>query len=186
MITADGQGYAPEPEHAHPVPGFTPPLPRDDDDPQDWGPGPDDDDSPPRWGPGPGQRAVRPQTVQDWRGGASRPYGPSEPEPEAEPRQPIDMDRAYQWERLALRVIAYALYLFGVIGYAAWAADWTSWVALILGGLLPVAYLLGSESHERMIEAERKANAPERRAGDLPHLRRAEHRGYDDDPADGR
>jgi hypothetical protein len=173
MITADGQGYAPEPEHAHPVPGFTPPLPHDDDDPQDWVPAPRTD-------------PVRHQTVRDWRGGAPRPYGPSEPEPEHEPRQPIDMDRAYQWERLALRVIAYALYLFGVIGYALWAADWTSWLALILGGLLPVAYLLGTESHERMIEADRKANAPERRAGDLPHLRRAEHRGYDDDPADGR
>jgi len=151
------------------VPGFDP-APPPDDDPQDWAPAPRTD-------------PVRRQTVQDWRGGAPYAYGAPEPQDDSDKREPIDMDRAYQWERLALRVIGYSLYLFGVIGYAVWAADWTSWAALIVGGLLPVAYLLATESHERMIEADRKANAPERRGNDLPHLRRAEHRGYDDDPA---
>jgi hypothetical protein len=166
MITADGQGYAPEPVPAVP----TTPGPGYDPDPQDWAPAPP-------------SRDQRGQSVREWRGGAPYAYGPSEPPDEPDERHEIDMDRAYQWERLALRCIGYALYLFGVIGYAVWAADWTSFGALVVGGLLPVAYLLGTESHERMIEADRKANMPERRGGDLPHLRRAEHRGYDDDPA---
>lgn len=150
------------------VPGFDPAPPPDD--PQSWVPAPRTD-------------PVRHHTVQSWRGGTTAPQRAAQDEPEHE-HEPIDMDRAYQWERLALRVIGYALYLFGVIGYAVWAASWMSFAALVLGGLLPVAYLLATESHERMIEADRKANMPEARTrSELPRMRPTAHPGYDD-PAD--
>ena len=161
MITADGQGYAPEPAPQQVVPGFdpdpgyTPPRPRTD--------------------------PVRHQTVREWRGGDTAPQRAVQLDDEHDKREPVDLDRAYQWERFGLRMVGYGLYLAGVIGYAIWAMDWTSFLALAAGGLVPVAYLLGTESHERMIEADRKANMPERRAGDLPHLRRSDQAAYDDD-----
>lgn len=129
--------------------------------------------------------AFRPrQTVQEWRHGDDGPQegtrGQHEPEDE-DKREPIDMDRAYQWERLCLRVICYALYLVGVIGGAWHLGGWQAWALVIFGGLVPVAYLLVTESHERLIEDERRSHRGERRAGDLPHLRRAAGSGYDDD-----
>jgi len=145
--------------------------------------GPGYDPDPQQWAalpPRPRTDPVRHQSVREWRGGDTAPQRAVQDEHDE--REPIDMDRAYQWERLALRCIGYALYLFGVIGYSVWAADWRSFLALVVGGLLPVAYLLATESHERMIEADRKANMPEQRGRDLPHLRRPESRGYDDDP----
>jgi hypothetical protein len=154
------------------VPGFDP-APPPDDDPQQWAALP----------PRPRTDPVRHQSVREWRGGTPAAYGPSEPPDEPDERHEIDLDRAYQWERFGLRMVGYALYLAGVIGYALWAMNWTSFLALAAGGLVPVAYLLGTESHERMIEADRKANMPEQRGRDLPHLRRPESRGYDDDPA---
>jgi hypothetical protein len=162
MITADGQGYAPEPA-PQVGPGYDP-------DPQEWSALP----------PRPRTDPVRHQTVREWRTGDTAPQRAVQLDDEH--REPIDLDRAYQWERFGLRMVGYGLYLAGVIGYAIWAMDWTSFVALALGGLVPVAYLLGTESHERMIEADRKANMPEQRGRDLPHLRRGDQVvGYDDD-----
>ena len=124
-------------------------------------------------------RAPHGMTAREWRTGDTAPQRAVQLDDE---RHEVDLDRAYQWERFGLRMVGYALYLAGVIGYAIWAHDWTSWLALAAGGLVPVAYLLGTESHERMIEADRKANMPETRGRDLPHLRRGDQvTAYDDD-----
>jgi hypothetical protein len=123
--------------------------------------------------------------VSDWSNPRPQAPGWSAPDPgrdgpptgelpliDGERAHKVDLDRAYSWERLCLRIIGYALYLTGVVGYALWRADALSFLALVVGGLLPVMFLLARETEEKRIEAQREALRPEPR-GALPPFRGA-------------